>query len=297
MTRRLPSLNALRTFAVVGRHASFSSAAAELHVTPGAVSRQIGLLEQELGLALFDRMRAEMRLTSRGREYHRVVGAALDSIMRATEQVAARADRQQVTVNVLPTLAMRWLIPRLARFNALHPAIRVEIVSGDGMPPDTTTWDLAIRYGRGDWSGLAAEMLFAEQMGVVCAPSIGVRVDTLDALPVEALLNQLTCADAWEQLFAQHGFPVPSLDGAAAFEHLFMVLEAARLGQGIALVPLFLVEQELRDGTLLQACLQTLRPRDSYYPLRRRDGLSNSTSVLRSWLIEEARVTNVGAGR
>lgn len=297
MTRRLPSLNALRTFAVAGRHLSFSSAATELHVTPGAVSRQIGLLEEELGLALFDRLRAEMRLTARGREYHQAVSAALGCIMRATEQVAARPDRQQVTVNVLPTLAMRWLIPRLARFNALHPTIRVEIVSGDGAPPDTTAWDLAIRYGRGDWSGLLAEMLFVEEMGVVCAPSIGIRVETLDALPVEALLHQLTRADAWEQLFAQEGFPAPSLDGAAAFEHLFMVLEAARLGQGIALVPLFLVEQELKDGTLLRACRQTLRPRDSYYLLRRRDGLPQSSSVLRSWLIEEARATHSGAGR
>ena len=285
MKRRLPSLNALRTFSVAGSHSSFSSAAAELHVTPGAVSRQVGLLEQELGQALFDRMQGALRLTAQGRDYHRVICTALDSILLATDRLKARPDLRHVTISVLPTLAVRWLIPRLAHFNNLHPAIAVDVVSGDGMPDEALGWDLAIRYGGSDWGELVAQRLFMEEMGVVCAPSLSVRAQRLDALPVGALLNHLTRPDAWEQLYSQEGLAAPSLQGVQAYEHLFMVMEAARLGQGFALVPLFLVEQELKDGTLVRACLQTLHPREAYYLLQRRGASSDSVAVLRSWLI------------
>src|SRR5713101_1519263 len=129
MSRRLPPLNAVRAFEAAARYLSFSRAGEELHVTQGAVSRQIKALETYLGVPLFVRLARALELTEQGRRYLGSVREGFDRIEEATRRIVGQPDAGVLTVNVLPTLAMRWLIPRLPRFTAAHAGIEVRMIT------------------------------------------------------------------------------------------------------------------------------------------------------------------------
>src|SRR5215471_341291 len=170
MLRRLPALNALKSFEAAARHESFTRAAEELCVTQGAVSHQVKALEEELGVKLFNRERQRLVITEAGREYLVVVRDALDRIAVGTERLVQRQHSGALTISTSPDFAAKWLVHRLGRFAELHPNIDLRLSAAmhhvDFAREDV---DIAVRHGDGDWAGMRAERLAAEQLFPVCS--------------------------------------------------------------------------------------------------------------------------------
>lgn len=289
--KNLPSLNAIRTFASAGRHLSFTAAATELNVTQGAVSRLVQSLERDLGVALFLRHGRSIELTATGVAYHRRISAALEEIQAATDGVRPRVAGSRLQINVLPTLALRWLVPGLADFQSRHPDVHVEVTAGDG-PADFAALgcDMAIRFGGPPFAGLEATLLMTEEVGVVCAPDYLRHAPPLTDpadLPAQRLLRHTTRPAAWEVFLTAYGVAAPDLSAAQGFEHFFMLGEAAAAGMGVALMPLFLVQEDLANGRLVQPIPQRFRPEGGYYLLHRTGALRDRyLQLFKIWLMQ-----------
>jgi LysR family transcriptional regulator, glycine cleavage system transcriptional activator len=173
MARRLPPLNELRSFEAAARYESFTRAAEELHVTQSAVSQQVKALETELGLKLFGRERQRLKITPAGRDYRIVIREALDHIGAGTERLMQRQNASVLTVGTSLDFAAKWLVHRLARFAAAHPGIDLR-VSATMHTVDFAREDIdvAVRHGDGNWPGLEATRLCAEQIFAVCSPKL-----------------------------------------------------------------------------------------------------------------------------
>src|ERR1700749_2092852 len=173
MSARLPSLNGLRAFEAAARHLSFTVAAAELNVTQSAISHQIRRLEEELGIRLFIRKNRALALTPEAREYLPGIRAAFNDLRLATDQLLRKEDDRVLTVSTLASLAAKWLLPRLSRFQDAHPGIDVRITTSTALVDfKAGDVDAAIRYGRGQWPGLRADWLTADELFPVCSPAL-----------------------------------------------------------------------------------------------------------------------------
>src|ERR1700756_1945513 len=173
MTARLPSLNGLRAFEAAARHLSFTQAASELNVTQTAISHQIRRLEEELGLRLFIRKNRALALTPQARDYLPGVRAAFNDLRLATDRLLRKDDDKVLTVSTLASLAAKWLLPRLTAFQEAHPGIDVRITTSTALVDFRGGGvDAAIRYGRGNWPGVRAEWLMADDFFPVCSPAL-----------------------------------------------------------------------------------------------------------------------------
>ncbi len=253
---RLPSLLALRCFEAAARHENFSQAAAELHLTHGAVSRAVRLVEDELQVALFDRRNRRVFLTDAGRTLARAVGSGLGLMRQAVGELraSARLGRRWV-LSCEPTLLMRWLIPRWPDFQARHPDIDVHLVAGGGPFSFASGIDLAIRRDDFAWpDSHYAAPLFAERVGPVCHPGkLAAWFDQENAglaLKADApRLHTRTRPGAWREWAAAAGQPAPDGSGQA-FDHFYFSLQAAVAGLGVAIGPWPLVRDDLESGLL-----------------------------------------------
>jgi DNA-binding transcriptional LysR family regulator len=254
---RLPSLLALRCFEAAARLENFSRAADELNLTHGAVSRAVRLLEDELGVTLFERRSRRVFLTDAGRTLARAVGDGLTLMRQAVGQVRADARRDRSWVlSCEPTLLMRWLIPRWPDFQARHPGIDMHMVAGGGPFSFGSGIDLAIRRDDFAWpESYHAEPLFAERVGPVCRPdkaaawfspqkgAVAVRADAPH-------LHSRTRPGAWQEWALSAGLPAPDASGQT-FEHFYFSLQAAVAGLGVAIGPWHLVRDDLDSGVLV----------------------------------------------
>lgn len=171
MSKRLPPLNALRVFDAAARHLSFTKAAEELFVTQAAVSHQIKSLEDFLGLKLFRRRNRSLLLTEEGQSYFQDIKEIFSQLTEATRKLQARSAKGALTVSLLPSFAIHWLVPRLSSFNSSWPGIDVRIQAVDRQEDKLADdVDVAIFYGRGNWPGLRVEKLYAEYLLPVCSP-------------------------------------------------------------------------------------------------------------------------------
>ena len=171
MSKRLPPLNALRVFDAAARHLSFTRAADELFVTQAAVSHQIKSLEDFLGLKLFRRRNRSLLLTEEGQSYFQDIKEIFSQLTEATRKLQARSAKGALTVSLLPSFAIQWLVPRLSSFNSAYPGIDVRIQAVDRQEDKLADdVDVAIFYGRGNWPGLRVEKLYAEYLLPVCSP-------------------------------------------------------------------------------------------------------------------------------
>jgi DNA-binding transcriptional LysR family regulator len=257
MRRRvLPSLNALRTFEAVARHESFTKAAAELNVTQSAASRLVRSLEAYLEIRLFARASRRIELTDQGRFYAHLVRDALDRIEAGTlELIATRDGAGTLSVGMLPTFGTRWLIPRLPSFQRRHPEIPLNLVSSDG-PLDFAAQkiDIAVRFGHGSWPDAIAEPLMSEEVVVVCSPTVMSGPHPLSDyadLRHHRLMIHTTRPEAWNHWFRSVDVTPANLQWGPNLEHFFMLIQAAIAGLGVALLPRFLIEEELRRGVLM----------------------------------------------
>src|SRR3984893_4703559 len=195
--RRLLFLNGIKAFEAAARGGSFAAAGAELNVSPAAISRMVHLLEDRLGVALFERKANKLALTQAGRTYQSGLTPILDALASLTAQVTAPANPRVLTIGVGPTFAMRWLIPRLAGFSRQEPAIEVRFTTGGVAVPFGDDWSCGIKLGDGDWPGLVAEALFAADLLPVCAPRLAAQRKRPAALRGPGLLRVAHSPDDW----------------------------------------------------------------------------------------------------
>src|SRR6476469_4217090 len=199
--RKLPFLNGIRAFEAAARQEGFARAADELHVTPAAISRMVQLLEQRLGVPLFERKANGLTLTAAGRAYQAGLTPILDQLALITAQVAAMAGSRVLTIGVGPTFATRWLIPRLADLQKSAPDVEVRFATGGATVPYNDEWTCGIRLGDGHWPGFLAERLFAADLRPVCSPVTAKRLRTPEDLRTVTLLRVAHAADEWPLWF------------------------------------------------------------------------------------------------
>jgi LysR family glycine cleavage system transcriptional activator len=295
MGRRLPSLSALRAFEAAARLGSAKDAAAELSVTPAAISHQIRQLEEELGQPLFVRRPRQLLSTAHGRELQRALTEAFGSMAAAVERVRT-PQRRSLTLSATPAVASRWLVPRLPQLREACPGLDLRIhVSHEPVALDGIEADVAIRYGSGRWPGLTAYPLFDNVFAPVCSPMLGLRDP--GELPRCTLLHfappgaRSAPVDwpAW-QLRAN----VPALDASVGpvFSDETHAISAALAGHGIALMSLALVADELHVGSLVRPFGPELQaePFHLVHPEERRDDCWLAT--LRDWVLNLPPLTH-----
>lgn len=254
---RLPSLIALRSFESAARLENFSRAAEELHLTHGAVSRAVRLLEDDLGVLLFERRSRRVFLTDAGRMLALAVGEGFDVMQRAIDALRARSLKQKRWVlSCEPTLMMRWLLPRWPAFQTQHTGTDIHLAAGGGPFSFTSGLGLAIRRDDFDWpENCYAELLFAEKVGPVCRPDkisqwfISSGDGLLLAQGVECLHTR-TRPDAWREWATASGHPVAGTEGQI-FDHFYFSLQAAVAGLGIAIGSWLQVCDDLCSGVLV----------------------------------------------
>jgi LysR family glycine cleavage system transcriptional activator len=266
---RLPSLNALRAFEAAARHQSFVRAAAELHVTEGAISRHVKLLEEELGLPLFIRRPRQVELTEHGRKLLPTLSRAFKTIAQGCADVAAEAPKLKLLSQ--PSFSIRWLIPRLDRFRDDHPGIVVNVTTGLYEWPEAVGggYDLVFGCGPDCPEGFEAMFVVPATMTPVCSPRL--LRDRAIATPADlARFNLLhTTPDRRDWRIWLEEFRVSDVDlmNGETFPVLDMAIQAAVLGQGVAMGELTLLGDEIESGKLVCPLPDMVlrRPSEDYY--------------------------------
>ena len=289
MVRSLPSLNALRAFEAAARLGSVTAAAAELHVTHGAVSRQVKQLEQALGTALFQRAGTGLRLSEAGARLLPALTSSFD-LMEAGVAQAARARGGNLIVSCLGTFTMRWLIPRLFAFRAAHPDIEVQLSASDA-PVNflRDRFDLAIRTERPPWpADMIATPFIVEEVGPVLSAALQerLRLRTVEDLARATLLHTDTRISAWPDWFASVGQAEVQPAAIQTFEHFYFMLQAAASGLGVAIGPKPVIEDDLSAGRLV-APFGFVRSGLSYVSLRPHADDSRA-ALFEAWLLEQS---------
>lgn len=256
MAGALPPLKALQTFEVAARRLSFSKAADELHVTQGAVSKQIKLLEEYLERALFERSAVGLKLTSEGREYLSAISESLEAIRKATARVQqSKGDANDLTIDVIPSFSMLWLIPRLEQLRGQLPRLNLTQVVGDGPYKfEANSADMAIRCLPLSLSLHHAELLASETLVPVIHSSLLLTepVEVPEDLLKHPLLTHITRPQLWISFLKNFGITdLSEPDFRHGFEHFYMSLEAAKQKLGIALIPDFMAADVLASGELV----------------------------------------------
>ena len=312
MPDRLPHLNALRVFETAARHLSFKAAAAELNVTPAAVSHQVKQLEDYLGAPLFRRLNRGLELTPPARAALPQLSAGFDTLAQALAALRPRDDSGQLTISAPPSLATRWLVPRLHRFFSAHPEIDVRVSARlrrvkQGAPDRDVeratleNWllesDVAILYGHGGYSGFRADKLLAPTVAPICSPRLlegGVALRRPQDLARFTLLHDDTGVlydglGFWELWLRAAG--VDGIDTARGshFSHAVLALEAAADALGVVATLPFLAAPELAAGRLILPFELQVPLKSAYYVVSTEAGAARpEVAAFRAWMLEEA---------
>ena len=293
MPLRLPPLNSLRFFEAAARLGSFKLAAAELNVTPSAVSHGIVALEETLGVALFAREPRRLSLTPAGELYFPYIAEAFSLIALGTQRLPDGRTQRTIAVSCAPTLAARWLVPRLHEFRARWPNIDVSVDTSRrqvGFPVDG--FDFGIRLSRGPVPGSDWSRLFGERLVPVCSRAYR---DTLtDAhgkldLRRATLIHVDTASEDWQAWLEGAGIGDIVAAGSLRFDTIQLALEAATTGMGVAIGRRPLVDPELASGTLVEAGAPTVVATTAYW-LVSAEGADQRPDLqaFKHWLLHEA---------
>lgn len=296
--RNLPSMASLQALEAAERLGSFTLAGRELDLTQSAVSRQIRALEATLGAPLFLRERQTVTATRQGRAYAEQIRAALRMVGAATRAFRAKAGDRALNLAVLPTFGARWLAPRLSDFLSRHPAVAVNLTTRlTRFDFRAERLDAAIHFGEADWPNAEMAPLMREEVAPVCSPALARRLglarpaDLADA----PLLLLASRPYAWARWFARQGVSRDDI-GGMAFDQFALAAQAAISGLGVALLPTFLIEEELARGELVAPVGGAMESAERYYlvwPKGRPD--NPALTAFRAWL--ESRVASEGSGR
>ncbi|MDF1633191.1 LysR family transcriptional regulator [Mycoplana sp. MJR14] len=290
LSRRLiPDVTTLQAFECAARHGSFTQAANELSLTQSAVSRQIKDLEEQLGVLLFERVRQRVVLSEDGRrflpEVRKLLHQTEETMLRAMS--AARSDHS-LTIATLPTFGSRWLTPRLPAFLAQYPGTVINVASRSApFDFEEESFDLAIHYGQPVWARASCSYLCSEVILPAASPELMERWRPEEPKDLERapLMHLATRPKLWAQWFEMNGGATETAYRGHRFDQFSMVIEAAVAGLGFALLPRYLIEQELASGRLAVVFDRPMQTDNSYYLVVPEGKLENSLSqAFRAWI-------------
>lgn len=300
--KRLPPLNALRTFEAAGRLQSIRQAAAELNVTPGAVSRQVQVLESWLGVPLFEHGSHSVTLTKTGAHYLGAVTAHLGALAEATAEITNRERGESVLlIRSYTFFATNWLVPRLTEFYGAQPWVDLQLVTSS-MPGDFGHHDADAEIrpstrisakGPEDWPGFRADPLISDEIVCVCSPDYRAghgldRPEDLPRLGAAKLLRSIASPDLWQEWLAAVGIPDLAPEFGPAYGDSVLTCRAAAAGQGVALAPLSLVETDLAGGRLVIAFPSSDRYHIAFYLVYAPErATSPAFTTFRKWLLAQ----------
>ncbi len=293
--RRLPALTAMRIFEVVGQTGSFTRAAERLNLTQSAVSRQVKHLEEQLGADLLVRRHHRLELTAAGVQLFEALQHAFHEVELAVRGIEEKGNRNRLRVNVPPTFARRWLMPRLPGLRQAHPELDVSLGTklSDSLA-ERGLLDCAIRFGDGEWPMLKATRLMTERHIAVCSPALlqGVDRDRPAELSRFTFLHVLASDDrrylTWRHWLNAAGLDEVDTRGGLEFDLLDLAIEAACDGLGVSVVDRFMVERELASGRLVQLLDVEVEGHESYWLVTRAEQEdSANVALFRAWLTAE----------
>ena len=291
--RRLPSFQALKAFEATVRAGSLSAAARELNVTPGAVSRQISGLEEWLGHPLMTRHPQGATPTRAGMRLKDSLSRAFDDIETAIHEASADSGRETLVVQVYPTFAIQWLVPRLATFNSLAPDIDLQIrTSLSEVDFDRDNVDIAVTIGTGRIPRVKSHLLFPRRFTLVTSPTL---LETFGPDPAVALRSSRPLysdlhIEHWHQWLHKAGFGDIDLSRGTLFENSSLAYQAARDGAGFALGQLDLLAEDLRTGRLVAPFDLVVTGARQYYVAYRRSNAGNKAiQTFVDWVLSRQR--------
>ncbi|EPC00059.1 LysR family transcriptional regulator [Litchfieldella anticariensis FP35 = DSM 16096] len=259
----------MQCFEASARHLSFTRAAEELNLTQSAVSKQVAQLEATLEHKLFRRVRKRLQLTPEGSLYLTEARKILAQVEMSTRYMLSYGGESEVlNVTTLPTFGARWLIPRLNGFRYSHPGIYLNITNRvEPFDMDKERVDVAFFYGHGAWPKTECIKILDEDVVPVCSPTIVPQIPFDDPLQLTqlVLLQSATRPEAWHDWFEAQGYYTEHSYHGPRFDTFYMAIRAAQAGCGVALIPRFLVTEELEEGKLIIPWHFSLRSPDAYY--------------------------------
>ena len=320
MVERLPSVNSLRAFVAAARHSSFKKAAAELHVTPAAISHQVKALEEDLGVQLFRRFANGLELTPLGHTFLPGLERGFEQLASTVDQLRQATRHNRLNVAVAPSFATKWLLPRLHGFIAKHPEVDVRISAAENLIERNTAergqpaaessheerQDVAIAFGRGHYPGFRVDELFTTSLALFCAPQLLHGAHPLlhpDDLRHHTLLHDDTPffsgdPSNWNVWF-EHARP-GAFDASRRvhFSHATLALDAAIDGLGVALSPAPLALLDVAAGRLVVPFGPVIKSESGYYLLTPTGNVERpQVALFRDWMLEEARKDDVQLAR
>lgn len=293
LSRRLiPDVTTLQAFECAARHGSFTQAAHELNLTQSAVSRQIKDLEEQLGVLLFERVRQRVVLSDDGRrflpEVRKLLHQTEETMLRA---MASASSEHSLSIATLPTFGSRWLTPRIPGFLAENPGTIVNIASRSApFDFDEENFDLAIHYGQPVWARAACSYLCSEVILPAASPELVKSWNLAEPKDLERapLLHLATRPKLWAQWFELNGGSADTAYRGHRFDQFSMVIETAVAGLGFALLPYYLIEQELANGRLAVVFDRPMETENSYYLAVPEGKLENPLSqAFRAWISKQ----------
>jgi LysR family transcriptional regulator, glycine cleavage system transcriptional activator len=288
--RFLPSLHLLSAFEAAARTGSVTAAARELSLTQSAVSRQIKALEEQIGVELFHRERQTIRLTAGGNIYAREIRDALRIISTASLTLKANPFGGTLNLAILPTFGTRWLAPRLPAFLKAHPGITINLVTKISyFDFRLEPVDAAIHFGRPEWQGAEMSLLRSETVVPACSPDLREQYSFQSAqdLRQAPLLHLTTRPDAWERWLSKNGVDADHVRGML-FDQFATASQAAMAGLGVALLPEFLIEEELASGRLVKAIDLPMKSAESYFLVWPNERAAHPPlQAFRDWILKE----------
>ena len=302
MLEHFPGLRSLRAFDAAARHLSFTRAADEIGVTPAAISNQIKEIEEQLGFELFIRTSRSMRLTKEGEILRVAATESLETLAKALHRIKRLENRNQIRVSSTPSVAAKWLVPRLDGFLEAFPSADVRIdVSNTLVDFDRDDVDVAIRFGAGKYPGLRADLLFQDSLSPVCSPSLITKEKPLE-VPRDLLRHTLIHLDwqasgspwpNWRMWMQAAGIKEFDDKRGLHFGQTSLTIQAAIDGQGVALGDSNLVADDLAAGRLVKPFELSLKAPDSfsYFVITRLNTADAPlVNAFRDWCLAEAEI-------
>lgn len=287
MAKRLPPLLALEAFDSAARHMSFKAAAAELHLTPSAISHRVRQLEQHLGLPLFRRLNREIRLTEAGQDYANTVRKAFDQVAQASTRLVLPRRTEELRLSAVPHFAASWIIPQLESFLDTQPGLRLFVESSPrnaDFARDVV--DAAVRYGSGRWPGLAATKLTDLSVAPVCAAKFRPEMRRPEDLGRHTLIHLTSFPDAWPRWLAAARIGMLKPKREIWVDNITQALDAAERGLGVALGVAPLIAPKLHEGRLIMPFRPLVPVEHGYwFVCRRADAARPRIVSLRDWLL------------
>lgn len=292
MNRSHLPLLALRAFEATARHLSVSKAALELCVTPGAVSQHVKQLEDSIGVALLQRKGRSIDLTDAGQVLRPQLTQAFDVMSLAIDSISRTRNHKTLKLTLLPTLAEKWLMPRLARFHGAHPELDIQIMTSfRDVELETEGVDMASWVGTGLPPGVTGVRLFDDEFLAVCSPGLlrgGVQLKLVRDLATFTLLHSVPRVDDWHQWLTLAGEPGLKPANSLSFGNSSLAIQAALDGVGVAMVQYEYVKSNLAAGSLVAPFELRARGRNGYYLGWSAAGpVSTAFTLFRDWILDE----------